>query len=243
MEIRHFFVSPDDFCADDTAIVSGDEFLHMTKVLRHKVGYKVILCCGDGYDYLGTIREIKDGCAKVVIDERRQNENDPKVKITLFQALPKGDKMQLIVQKCTELGAVKIVPFLSRYTEEDKFNVDRMRRVAKEACKQCGRASLCDIGDLCEFDDIVSQFADYDVIIMPYENAECGKIGEVKGLDKADSIAVVIGSEGGFDGEEVKTAQQNGARIVSLGRRILRCETAGLVTMAIVEYEKGELQR
>lgn len=241
MEIRRFFALPEDI-AGDKIYISGEEFSHM-KVLRQKVGYRVVVCTGDGKDYEGTVSEIKADQAVIKIDDVKDNENDPAFDITLFQALPKGDKMSLIVQKCTELGARKIIPFLSEFTEETKFNLERMQRVAKEACKQCGRSLICEVGELCSFSDVPDMLKDYDCVIMPYENATTGNIGEVKGLDKARRIAVIIGSEGGFSEKEVDLAKKSGAEIVSLGKRILRCETAGLVTIALIAYEKGELGR
>ena len=239
MEIRRFFASPEDI-AGDKIFISGEEFSHM-KVLRQKVGYKVVVCTGDGKDYEGTIVGLQPDCAVIRVDGVRDNENDPAFDITLFQALPKGDKMSFIVQKCTELGARRIVPFLSEFTEETKFNRDRMQRVAKEACKQCGRSLICEVGELCSFSDIPDKLEDYDLVIMPYENADCGKIGDIKGLKEARKTAVIIGSEGGFSQKEVSLAKERGAEIVSLGKRILRCETAGLVTIAIIAYERGEL--
>ncbi len=239
MEIRRFFASPGDI-AGDKIFVSGEEFSHM-KVLRQKVGYKVVVCTGDGKDYEGTIIELKTDCAVVKVDDVKDNENDPTVEVTLFQALPKGDKMSLIVQKCTELGAVRIVPFLSEFTEEEKFNRERMQRVAKEACKQCGRSLVCEVGELCRFSDMLDGLKDYDLVIMPYENAPSGRIGDVKGLRTAKKIAVIIGSEGGFSDREVSLAKERGAVIVSLGKRILRCETAGFVAIALIGYERGEL--
>lgn len=241
MEIRRFFVSQDDI-SGDKIFISGEEFSHM-KVLRQKQGYKVIVCTGDGKDYEGTIEAIKADHAVIKIDEVKDNLNDPSLDITLFQALPKGDKMSFIVQKCTELGAREIIPFLSDYTDEEKYNSERMQRVAKEACKQCGRSLICNVGQLTDFEDVAKRLADYDCVVMPYENATCGRIGDVKGLLSAKKIAVIIGSEGGFSEREVDLARQHGAEIVSLGKRILRCETAGLVAIALIAYERGELSK
>ena len=242
MEIRRFFVPQEDVCGNKI-YVRDEEFVHMTKVLRQKKGYRVVVCCGDGKDYEGVISAICGDYAVVDVDNVKDNDSDPVADITLFQALPKGDKMSLIVQKCTELGASRIQPFLSEFTEEEKFNRERMQRVAKEACKQCGRSLSCEVEPLISFDDAVTLFADYDCVIMPYENATCGKIGDVKGLGGARRIAVVIGSEGGFSPEETEAAKAVGAQIVSLGRRILRCETAGLVAITLIAYERGELER
>ena len=138
MEIRRFFADASDVCGDEVTI-GGDEFVHMTKVLRHKPGYKIVVCPGDGSELDCTLTSIGADSALAHIDGRRRGAAELPYRVTLFQALPKGDKLSYIVQKCVELGAARIVPFLSERTEETKFNRPRMERVAIEACKQCGR--------------------------------------------------------------------------------------------------------
>ena len=242
MDIRRFFIDAADV-RDGEAVIGGDEFVHLTKVLRYKAGYKLIACPGDGSELDCTLISVGADHAIAKIDAVRRGEAELPYRVTLFQALPKGDKLSFIVQKCVELGVSEVVPFLSERTEETKYNRERMSRVAVEACKQCGRCARCDVGGLTDFDGVLGRFNDFDLVIMPYEDARVGRIGDVPGLKEARSIALVIGSEGGFAPDEAKRALEIGAKMVTLGRRILRCETAGLVALALIDYERGELGR
>ncbi|MDE7348311.1 MAG: 16S rRNA (uracil(1498)-N(3))-methyltransferase, partial [Clostridia bacterium] len=202
MEIKRFFADLKDFDGR-YILVSGEEYTHMSKVLRHKVGYRIIVNLDDGKDYHCTITEMNKDYAKVEVDEIVDNECKASASVTLFQALPKGDKLDLITQKCVELGVEKIVPFLSQFTNENKFNLQRLNRIALEACKQCGRARSAQVGELVDFDGLLSALEEYDTIILPYEHAKVGKISDVRGLEKGKKIALIIGSEGGFAQEEV----------------------------------------
>ncbi|MDE6189226.1 MAG: 16S rRNA (uracil(1498)-N(3))-methyltransferase [Clostridia bacterium] len=240
MEIKRFFANAEDYDGSQIAI-SGEEFTHMTKVLRHKVGYKIIVNLNDGKDYYCSIERIGKDVAFAKVNEIVENDSKPKVSVTLFQALPKGDRLDLAVQKCVELGVDRVAPFLSRYTNESKFNRSRLERIALEACKQCGRSNKVEICELADFSEIADKLKDFDVVIMPYERAKVGKMGEVKGLKEAKNIALIIGSEGGFCDEEVKAVKALGGQVVSLGKRILRCETASIVALSLIMYELGEL--
>lgn len=240
MEIKRFFA---DRIEGNRVVIEGSEFLHMTKVLRHKEGYRIIANVQDGIDYHCTIDRIGADYATAVIEDRLSAVGEPEADVTLFQALPKGDKTDLILQKCVELGARKIVFFRSRYTNEEKFNVVRARKIIAEACKQCGRAVLPELCEPIDWQEACARMSDYDVVVLPYEDADCGRIGEVENLRSSRRIAVMVGSEGGFASEEIEQAKKCGAQIVSLGKRILRCETAAIVSLALVMYEKGELSR
>lgn len=242
MEIRRFFVQPQDV-SDGSVVIEGEEFAHLTRVLRYKTGYRLIACPGDGRELCCTLTEIGADRAVAKIDEVRDGQAELPYRVTLFQALPKGDKMSFIVQKSVELGVSEIVPFTSRNTEETKFNRARMQRVAVEACKQCGRCARCEIGELVGFDDVLASLGGFDVAVMPFEHAEKGKMGDVVGLCAAKNVALIIGSEGGFDSSEVEAAVAHGAQTITLGKRILRCETAGVVALALLDYERGELGR
>ena len=242
MEIRRFFV-PNEAAYDNKIIIEGEQFTHMVKVLRYKVGYELIICLNDGLDYKCTLMKINKDSAEARIDVVERNEAMPNCNITLYQALPKGDKLDLITQKCVELGVYKIQPFLSKYTNETKFNKQRLEKIGQEACKQCGRAKLPVIGDLKTFDEIIEEAKNEEILIMPYEHAQVGKLSNIKGIKSAKSIGIIIGSEGGFSEDEVEKANKNKAKIISLGKRILRCETAAIVAQTLVMYTIGELSR
>ncbi|MGN0771073.1 MAG: RsmE family RNA methyltransferase [Christensenellales bacterium] len=242
MEIRRFFANPCDR-QGNRIIIRGDEFAHLTRVLRYKVGYKAIVCLDESTEYECSISEINKDYAVAEIDKTMLNQAEPDKRILLCQALPKGDKLDLIVQKCVELGVGEILPFRSRYVSENKFNKERLDKIALQACKQCGRSKRVIVDDLAEFDEMLDVAAECDVIILPYENAQWGSIGQIEGLNGAQSVAIIIGSEGGFDEQEVQRAKERGAKVVSLGKRILRCETAAIVACALTTYEMGEMNK
>lgn len=228
MELKRFFASAEDF--DGRYItLEGEEFEHMTKVLRHKVGFKIIVSLNDGKDYCCSIVDISKTYAKAEVDEIIDNECKSKASVSLFQALPKGDKLD-------------IIPFKSRFTNESKYNVNRARRIALEACKQCGRARKANVGELVDFEEMIERLSYYDVVILPYENAKVGSMRDVVGLGEGKKIALIIGSEGGFSSDEVKLAEEKNAQVISLGKRILRCETAAIIASALIMYELGDLQ-
>ncbi len=239
MELKRFFA---EYVTPDTLRVDAEEFTHMTKVLRHKVGYRVIVNPSDGTDVYGEIVEMGRDYAIVRADEVRPNDALPQAEITLFQAIPKRDKMDWIVQKCVELGVRRVVPIRTQYVNERDFARDRAIRIADQACKQCGRSLRMQVDAQTEWSDALAMLADYDVVVMPYEHASCGAVGAIEGLRDARKIALIVGCEGGFAPSEVERAEQAGARIVSLGQQILRCETAAVVATALVLYETGALR-
>ena len=241
MEIKRFFLDKSTFDGEKF-VITGDEFYHMTKVLRHKVGYKIIVCLNDGIDYYSTITEIGKDSAVAMLDERVDNDTKTKCELTLFQALPKGDKIDFISQKCVELGVDYIVPFTSHNTNEDKVNYNRCMRIMLEACKQCGRSRISHLEQLVDFDSMYSMLKDYDIVLMAYEGETMHNLGDYASeLAKANRIAVIVGSEGGFTTDEYEAYKKAGARTFSLGKRILRAETASIVAVSLVMYLKGEM--
>lgn len=239
MEIRRFYVDTGDI-SDGIITVKGDEFVHMTKILRHKVGYKIVVNNNfDGYDYYAVITDIGKDSAKAEIVEKVINDTDTSVDITLMQALPKGDKSDFIAQKATELGIKKIIFFISEFTAEKKFNLDRIRRITLEACKQCGRAfvpSVETVNSLCEL-----PIGEYDKVILMNEHERKISLSDIAIEKDTAKVALIVGSEGGFSTEEVNELVAKGAISVSLGKRILRAETASIAAMSIVMYKLGEM--
>lgn len=236
MEIKRFF-APQSALINNTITIDGDEYYHLFKVLRHKVGFKIIVSLEDGKDYYCTIIGMAKDFCEARVDEIKENPCISDVKITLFQALPKGNKIDLIIQKCVELGVSKIVPFMSQYVNEDKFNLERSRKISIEASKQSCRSIKCEIEDLINFEDMLNYLKEFDLVILPYEKATFGRLGEIKGLRQAKNIAYIIGSEGGFTDSEVKNLEDEDAKIISLGSQILRTETAAIITAALISYE------
>lgn len=239
MEIRRFYVDSGDIC-DGFVTVKGDEFIHMTKILRHKIGYKIVVNNNfDGYDYYAVITEIGKDAARAKIIEKAINDTGTSVEITLMQALPKGDKSDFISQKATELGVEKIIFFISEFTAEKKLNLDRIRRITLEACKQCGRAFVPSVEILNSVDELL--ISEYDKVILMSEHERELSLSDVKIESDKKKVALIVGSEGGFSDREVNEFVTKGAISVSLGKRILRAETASVAAMTIIMYKLGEM--
>ena len=228
------------------AVISGEDVKHITKVLRLDTGDEVTLCDCAGYDYKGNIAHIERDQIIVNITHRAPCLTEPDISLTIYMALPKGDKMNLIVQKCVELGADKIVPVLTKRCvsrpdgKSAASKVDRWQKVAWEAAKQCGRGKLPTVSDVISFDAAVQEMAALDCGMLLYEK---GGIPLQDCLDNAPkTIGIMVGSEGGFEEEEAAKAAAAGLHTVGLGKRILRCETAPIAAASVIMYLTDNLQ-
>lgn len=238
MELRRFFVRAEDI-SESTVTVRGDEFEHMARVLRMKPGYKVIVCANDGTERDCVIRTVDRG--EAVLDVERVREVDRKrVKLTLYAGLLKNAKLDIVVQKAVELGVDTVVPFVSQNTAEKKFNPDRARRIALEAAKQCGSPWLSEAEEAVSFADVLARVKDHDAVYFAYEKEREHTFSDVVSREARD-VALIVGSEGGFTPEEAEAARAAGAVPVTLGRRILRAETADIVGAALLLNALGEL--
>jgi len=237
LEIRRFFVDSSAVFGDKITL-SGDEFLHMTKVLRYKVGYKAIVCANDGVENYCTIASIGKDSATLRIDEAKRVDSKG-VNLVLYAGLLKNNKLDFVIQKAVELGVDKVVPFVSANSAESKFSQERGERIALEAAKQCGSAYLSEIAPLHTFDDVLAEIRAFDKVLFAYEGE---KQNSVKTSNLIGSnIALIVGSEGGFKPDEVDMAKYAGASVVTLGKRILRAETASIVLSALTLDKLGEL--
>ncbi|NLC16886.1 MAG: 16S rRNA (uracil(1498)-N(3))-methyltransferase [Clostridiales bacterium] len=240
---KRFFTQHTD---DDTIILQGQEYHHLVNVTRAQIGEQVIVCFNDGYDNICQIIEIKKNQAVLKRLSRQKNNNEAGIDVALFQAVPKGDKLELIVQKCAELGIKSIIPFLSQYTQtkEHIVKTERLQKIAQEAAKQCGRAVVPTVEKTQKFSDILPRLKDYDYVLMPYELENQTDIKTaLAAAAKPKKIAIIIGSEGGFSQEEVKQAKEQNAQTVTLGDRILRAETAAISVAAIVMYQFDQMKK
>lgn len=238
MEIRRFFVKPEDFDGESVSIC-GEEFIHAVKVLRQKVGFTIIFSTGDGYDYYAEITQISKDNLTAKFIKKEYAEATPKKQITLYQGSLKGGKNDFVVQKAVELGVTKVVFFDSKNVVEKKISVDRLNKIAVEAMKQCGRADRMDI-EFIPFKRVLERASEQE-ILMFYEGECQSKLCDLPLKDK-QSIAVIVGSEGGFDTTEVAEAVANKIKTVSLGKRVLRAETASVVAVALVADKIGGLE-
>ncbi len=242
------FIIPSHSVSGDTVTITGDLFHHMARVLRLKKG--VLLCLADGKDreYKGTICKVDEESLIIKLEEiitAPANEIGPK--ITLFQGLPKGDKLDWIIQKCTELGVDEIVPFVATRSVSRppagriKEKLERWRRIAAEAARQSNRMTIPQVTLAADFSEACMQ-ADHSVKLLLWEQEQPGTLRKLlAGSPSPERIAVIVGPEGGLTSEEVASALKCGFISVSLGKRIVRTETAGLAMLAILQFYWGDI--
>ena len=241
MEIKRFFVDRTRLLSVGATIeIFGEEYRHAIKVSRYKVGYSLILSNGDGYDYFAKITAIGKDSFACLVERAEKNENELERPLALY--LCAIEKSDLAVQKATEIGATEIHLMISRFTNAVNQNVDRLHKIALEAAKQCGRAVVPEVFAPVSFEEGVEDaLSRFDNVVFCYELARGERVSDVFD-SSAKSYALIVGSEGGFAEDEVAFAEEGGAKVVTLGRRILRAETAciaGLVLLA-EQMEKYE---
>ena len=238
-----FFINKNDISRGQIQLFGEDE-KHIKTVLRAREGEEVTLCDGEGMDYQCRIASLERGVLLDVLS-KEVCETEPKTKITLYQGLPKADKMELIIQKCVELGIDRIVAVsteraIVKLDKKETKKLERWQKIAEAAAKQSGRGKIPEVcQQVLKFKEAVAEAAELDAAIIPYEREqERGIRTFVKGFE-GESVGIFIGPEGGFADEEIALAQENGIQSVTLGKRILRTETAGMITTAIMLYELG----
>jgi len=218
--------------------VCGEEFRHMVKVMRLNVGDNVTLFCGDGLDYLARIEKINKDNAVLKILTSEPNANEPKKDIDIYLSLLKGEKMELVCQKITELGANGLFLFETDNSDRKQGNIhlDRLQKIAISASKQCGRSSTLKINVLTK-KQVFDKLGSYDKVLFLYEKENHFTLKNLlNNIDENEinNIAIIIGPEGGFTPAEVDDFVATGANSVSLGGLIQRAETAAISTTAIV---------
>ena len=230
---------------NSTAIVDGAEAAHLIKVMRIRPGDTVILTDKTGYDYTAVAQEINKDRVTFEIISKEKNPAEPTVNLTVYMALPKADKLEFITQKMCELGAVRLVPFVSEYcvaqkSKKDDNKISRLQKISDEACKQSGRSAPMVVEKTATFREILPQMEDYDKVILFYEHGR----QKLSAIDFSDckNVAVIIGSEGGFSEKEAARMVEKGAVNIVLGARILRCETAAVTGASLVMFCLGQLE-
>ena len=230
--------------SEEIAVVSGEDVKHITSVLRMRRGDLAVLCDGKCNDYLAELENVGGDCTFKVL-EKSANEAEPNIRLRLFQAMPKGDKMEFIVQKAVECGAAEIIPIftkrcVSRPDEKQMAKkLPRYQKIALEAAKQCGRGIIPSVQNAVNFSDLNNFISPENTGIMFYECSDVplkSAIGEFK-----RNVDIVIGSEGGFEQTEAEELQRLGFAAVSLGKRILRCETAPIAAISILMNMTGNM--
>ncbi len=227
--------------AGDIFTLDSDDSKHIKTVLRANKGEKITVCDCNGFDYLCETEELGANVTARVI-EKMPCESEPKVNIVLFQGLPKGDKMESIIQKCVEIGVCSFVPVacersIVKIDKKEEKKIQRWQKISLSAAKQSGRGIIPEVLSPMTFKNAVLYAKELDMAIIPYENEKERGIREAISGFEGKTIAVFIGPEGGFADSEIAFAIENGVMPITLGRRILRTETAGPVTAAILLYE------
>ena len=257
-----FFVGEEAVTSSRIYLEDVQDIKHLTRVLRAKVGDAVTIADGTGWEYETEIEEICDTCVTLRIVDRQKDATEPQTRVTLFQGVPKAAKMETVIQKTVELGVDAIVPvFTARTVVVEKGNfakkLMRWQKIADEAVKQCKRGRIPQVEPQIDFAEMCERLADYDLVICPYENetgrtikdclrAACGQDVPRSAADPGSScdaaaprrVALIIGPEGGFADAEIAAlrALPQPAEIVSLGKIILRTETAGMAALAMIMY-------
>lgn len=242
-----FFVEPS--CIEGKYIYLKDksDIHHMKKVLRLSAGDEVDVSDGAEWEYRAEIKTIYEDEVALVILDKQKFAREPRLHVTLYQGIPKAGKMEGIIQKSVELGVFSIVPvFMERTVVVDKGNfgkkLERWQKISDEAVKQCKRGIVPQIDEAIKFSGAIEQLNQYDLILFPYENEEERTIKDClrrisESEDKPKTVAIIIGPEGGFSPKEAALLDTVGAERVSLGKTILRTETAGPAALAMTMYE------
>ena len=238
--MKRFFVKY-QVQAGEVCIIDGIEHNHIKNVMRMSVGDTIILVCGDEYDYYAQIVAMSKGDTKVQILRKEINNYNSEVNLTVFQAMTKSDNMSLIVQKLTELGVKTFIPFESEFiTSKDKYGKSsKLQEISNQSIKQCKRSIPMTVMDTIKFDKLVDCIKDYDIVIFANECEKSEKLSEIN-FDRRKKIALIIGSEGGFSAIEIEKLICAGAKSITMGKRILRAETASIALASVVMFKLGE---
>lgn len=230
--------------ADKSITITGSDVNHIKNVLRLKCGDEIMVSDGEGMDYQCRICDISADMVSADIEDILSNAAELPVRITLFQGMPKSDKMELIIQKAVELGVYEIVPVITKRTvvkiddrKADK-KLERYNGIAESAGKQSGRGIIPEVKPFMTFKQALEYARTFDMNIIPYEEASGIEYSRevINSVKESSSLGIFIGPEGGFAKEEVEQAMTAGARCITLGRRILRTETAGLAVLSIIMF-------
>ena len=239
---RFFIESGINFGRDIS--ITGDDYNHMKNVLRMRQGEQILISDGQDREYLCSIQKIREKEILLTVEDIIGTSRELPAKITLFQGLPKGDKMEQIIQKAVELGVYEIVPVVMKRSvvkldsKKAVKKTERWNSIALSAAKQSKRGVIPAVLPPMTFQEAVKKASDMEAFLLPYENAEGieGARKQIFSMKDKKSIAVFIGPEGGFEDSEIEKAVEAGAITLTLGKRILRTETAGMTMLSILMF-------
>ncbi len=241
--MHHFFAEPSQI-KGGIVCIEGTDVNHMKNVLRMKAGEKAEVSDGQGAEYLCEVDRYEEEYVFLRIISAGRSEAELPSRIFLFQGLPKGDKMELIIQKAVELGVYQIIPTSTKRavvkldTKKAGKKTERWNAIALSAAKQSGRSRIPQVMPVLSFREALEQARKLDVVMIPYEQAEGMEKTKaiISAVRPGQDVGIFIGPEGGFEVDEVEKAIQSGAHSITLGKRILRTETAGLAILSILMY-------
>lgn len=248
-----FFVKKEQIL-NDKIIIKGQDVNHIKKVLRAKIGDELQICNSqNGENFLCDIEEINNEDILCCIKQKVEGKVESNIEVTIFQGVPKADKMEYIIQKSVELGVYDITPVemkrcVVKLNEKDKDKkIVRWQKISEVAAKQCGRDLIPKVNDIINLKKLYNLMDNYDIVLVAYENerentlkAQLKKIKDKVKLGNEDirlKVGVVIGPEGGLEEDDVKNLKNSGAEVITLGKRILRTETVALNVLSIIMYE------
>jgi len=243
-----FFIKTNQIKENEIEIINED-VNHIKNVLRKKIDENIDICDNEKYvDYKCKIKEINDNNIICSILKKNEYNSDLKIEIDIFQGLPKTDKMELVIQKSVELGVNSIIPValkrcIVKIDKKDEIKkIQRWQKISEVAAKQCGRSNIPKVENIMAIQNICNIIKNYDKMLIAYEEDKDhilkNEINELKKMEKKNlKIGVLIGPEGGLEKEEVEILKQNGAKVITLGKRILRTETVALNVLSILMYE------
>ena len=242
--MTRFFVSPEEL-QPGFIVLTGDNAAH-AKVLRIKNGDQVIVCDGAGRECVCTVSDVGNGQVCLVVNTRQRSVSEAAVKVSVYMAFSKGDKFEHVIQKATELGAFEVVAFpsarcVSKPDEKSlKKKLERWQKIAASGAEQCGRGYIPNVLTLPDYATALKRAAQADTAILFYENEQATTLRMALEKRPYTSISLLSGPEGGLELGEVQQALDAGLQVCTLGKRILRCETAPLCALSAVMYDAGE---
>ncbi len=242
--MTRFFVDSREL-SDNFLVLTGENAEH-AKVLRLKNGEEVLLCDGIGNECLCTVSDVSPGQISLVVQKRQVSASEPKIRASIYMAFPKGDKLEHVIQKATELGAYEIVAFpsarcVSRPDEKSlRKKQERWQKIAVSASEQSGRGLIPQVVIVDSYQKALKRAEESDLAILFYENEKATTLKMALDAKEYNTISLLTGPEGGLEAREVEMAKDAGFQICTLGSRILRCETAPLCALSAVMYASGE---
>lgn len=246
--MHRFFIERENIYKGGIA-VEGEDVQHISRVLRLQEGDEIILCDGEGNDYHVAIESMNKHTVRTVIIDKEASKGEASIHTVLYQGIPKATKMDLIIQKCTEMGINRIVPVTTVRTvvkleseKDERKKVERWSKIAEEAAKQSNRGIIPQIDMPMTFDQALKDAAELDLRLIPYEMESAVSVKDALQEKKANKIGYFIGPEGGFEASEIEKAKHTGVVPVTLGKRILRTETAGFAVLTSIMYEYDQMR-